>query len=100
MYNLQIGISLAFIIIIFSSLTYFLWLSVKVATRLMERKEAIPKSFLASFVTWISIFIVYFVWQDMSKWNFVTWVMVIVLTIGFSTVMALISALGLWHWKK
>jgi hypothetical protein len=66
----------------------------------MERKEAMRKSFLISFSTWMSMFIVYLIWQDISNWNFVTWIMIIVLITGFSIFTASLSALGLWHWKK
>jgi hypothetical protein len=48
----------------------------------------------------MSMFIVYLVWQDVSDWNLMKFVMVIVLTTGFSIFIASLSALGLSHWKK
>jgi len=100
MYYFQIGVSIIFVISFLASLIYLLSLSVKVDTHAMDSKEAIRKSFLTSFVTWMSMFIVYFIWQDKSNWNFGTRIMVIVLMTGFSIFSASLSAFGLWHWKK
>ena len=69
MYYLKIGFSIIFVISFFGSLVYLLSLSVKVATRLMDRKEATLKSFIASLFTWISMFTVVIIWQDKSHWN-------------------------------
>jgi hypothetical protein len=100
MYYLQIGISIVFIISFFASQIYLLSLSVKVATRLVERKEAMRKSFVISFVTWMSMFFVYLVWMDVANWNLTKFIMVIVLITGLSIFISSLSALGLWYWKK
>ena len=100
MYYVQIGFSIIFILSFFGSLAYLLSLSVKVATQLMDRKEATPKSFIASLVTWTSIFIVVIIWQDKSEWNFGTWIMVFTLLASISIVSAGVSAFGLWYRKK
>jgi len=100
MYYLKIGFSIIFVISFFGSLVYLLSLSVKVATRLMDRKEATLKSFIASLFTWISMFTVVIIWQDKSHWNIGTWIMVFVLLIGISIVSAMVSAFGLWYRKK
>jgi hypothetical protein len=100
MYYIRIGISIIFTIGFFASNVYLLWLSVKVITHLIDRKEVMRKSFIISFFTWMSMFIVYLVWQDVSDWNLMKFVMVIVLTTGFSIFIASLSALGLSHWKK
>jgi apolipoprotein N-acyltransferase len=100
MYYFQIGISIVFIIGLFASLAYLLYLSVKVSTRLIGRKEAMRKSFLISFFTWMAMFTVYLIWQDISHWNFGTWLMVIIFIFGFSAFGASIFALALWNWKN
>jgi len=46
------------------------------------------------------MFIVYFIWQDLSNWDFRAWIMGIVLIAGFSTFAASLSALALWNWKN
>ena len=100
MHYIRIGISIIFVISFFASLVYLLSLSVKLATRIIDRKEAMRKSFVISFTTWMSMFFVYLVWQDVSDWNLIKFVLVIVLTTGFSIFIASLSALGLWYWKK
>jgi hypothetical protein len=100
MYYFQVSISFVFVIGLFASLAYLLSLSIKVATHLVDRKEAMRKSFVVSFATWMSMFIVYFIWQDRSNWNFIKWIMVVTLTTGFSIFMASLSALSFWQWKK
>jgi hypothetical protein len=100
MYYFQVSISFIFVIVFFASLAYLLLLSMKTATHLIDRKEAMHKSFVVSFVTWMSMFIVYFIWQDRSNWNFIKWIMVITLTTGFSIFTASLSALSFWQWKK
>ena len=100
MHYIRIGISIIFVISFFASLVYLLSLSVKLATRIIDRKEAMRKSFVISFTTWMSMFFVYLVWQDVSDWNLIQFVLVIVLTTGFSIFIASLSALGLWYWKK
>ena len=100
MYYVKIGFSIIFTISFFGSLVYLLSLSVKVATRLIDRKEATPKSFIASLLTWLSIFITVIIWQDKSNWNIGTWIMIFILLTGVSIVSATVSAFGLWHRKK
>lgn len=100
MHYIRIGISIIFVISFFASLVYLLSLSVKLATRIIDRKEAMRKSFVISFTTWMSMFFVYLVWQDVSDWNLIKFVLIIVLTTGFSIFIASLSALGLWYWKK
>ena len=72
----------------------------KVATHLIDRKEAMRKSFVISFATWMSMFFAYLVWQDVSGWNLTQFIMVIILTTGVSIIAAFLTALGLWHWKN
>ena len=100
MYYFKIIISVAFVIEFFVSLAYLLYLSMKVATHLIESKKAMRKSFLISFFSWLSMFIVYFLWQDISNWNLEIWIMVTAFTIGTSILVASISAFALWNWKK
>jgi hypothetical protein len=101
MYYLKIGISIIFVIGFFASLIYLFWLSIKVGTRLLDRKEAMRKSFITSFFAWMALFFVAILWQeDISSWDFRKWVMASILIFGFSFFTASLSALGLWNWKK
>jgi len=100
MYYVQVGISIVFIISFFASLTYLLWLSVKVATRLVDRKDVTRKSFMALFITSISIFSIVIIWQDKSNWNIGTWIIIFSVLTSISIVSAAILAFGSWHLKK
>jgi len=100
MYYFKISISIIFIIIFIVSLAYTLILSIKVATKRLERKEAMSKSFTASFLTFMFMFIVYLIWQDLSNLDFQTWILIIIFIAGFSIFGGLAFAVSLWNWKK
>jgi hypothetical protein len=100
MYYFKVGVTIVFIIEFFASLAYTLYLSIKVATRNIERKEAMRRSFSISFLTVMFMFVIYLMWQDMSNLNFRGWVAVVVLITGFSFFVASVFALALWNWKK
>ena len=67
MYYFKVAVSVLFIIELFASLAYTLFLSLTVAAQGIETKEAMRKSFIASFLTFMFMFIVYLMWQDVSK---------------------------------
>ena len=100
MYYFQASLSLIFLIGFLASLIYLLSISIKVATHLLDRKEAVRKSFLVSFFTWMSMFVVYFVWQDRSNRTFASWIMVTLMMTGISLFAASLIALGLSQWTK
>ncbi len=100
MYYFKIGISILFIIIFIVSLVYTLVLSIKVAAKRIERKEAMRKSFAVSFLTFMFMFIVYLIWQDLSNLDIQTWILVIIFITGFSIFGGLTFAVSLWNWKN
>lgn len=100
MHYFKIGVTVVFVIEFFASLAYTLHLSIKVATRNIERQEAMRRSFSISFLTVMFMFVVYLMWQDMSNLDFRGWITIIILITGFSFLVASISALALWNWKK
>jgi protein-S-isoprenylcysteine O-methyltransferase Ste14 len=100
MYYFKVAISAVFVIEFFISLFYLLLLSTKIATHLIERKEAMKKSFIVSFLSFMFMFIVYLIWQDLSNLSLWSWTMRIILTTGFSLFVGLIFSAALWNWKN
>ena len=80
-------------------LAYTLYLTMGVVTQRIERKEAMRKSFVVSFLIFMFMFFVYLLWQDVSKLDFSGWITVMILITGVSTFGGLAFALPLLNWK-
>lgn len=100
MYYFKVAISAVFVIEFFISLFYLLSLSAKVATRLIERKEAMKKSFIVSFLSIMFMLIVYLMWQDLSGLSLWSWMMLTILITGFSFFVGLLFSAALWKNKN
>jgi len=100
MHYFKIVISVLFVLEFFIALFYLLRLSIRVSTRLVERKEAMKKSFMVSFPTFVFMFIAYLIWQDLSNLSFWSWMMLIILITGSSLFVTLTFAVALWNWNN
>jgi hypothetical protein len=100
MYYFQLGASLLFVIGFVISLIYQFSLSVQVSTKRLDSRSAMRKLFITSFCTWMSMFILVLIWQEKTTWSIGKGVMVFILFSFVAFVLAGISALGLWRWKR
>jgi hypothetical protein len=100
MYYFQLGISAIFVIGFVISLIYQFSLSAQVSTKKLDTRNGIRKLFITSFCTWMSMFILVLIWSEKTTWNIEKGIMVFVLFSLVAFVLAGISALGLWQWKR
>lgn len=100
MYYLQLGASVIFAIGFVASLIYQFSLSVRVSTKKLDSRNAMRKLFIVSFCTWMSMFVLVLVWQGKTTWSVGKGIMVFILFSFVAFVLAGISALGLWRFKR
>ncbi|SRR6266540_6422092 len=100
MYYFQLGASAIFVIGFVISLIYQFSLSIQVSTKRLDSRSAMRKLFIASFCTWMSMFILVLIWSEKTTWNLGKVIMVFILFSLVAFVLAGISALGLWRWKR
>jgi hypothetical protein len=100
MHYIQISITIVLIMVFIVSLVHLLSLSIKVATNRLNRRDAMRSAFATSLSTWASIFIMVIIWMDKEGWTFEILIMVTILLFSLSIILAGISALAFWSWKK
>lgn len=100
MYYFQIGASVLFVISFVILLIYQFSLSVRVSAKRVEARNGVRKMFIASFSTWMSMLILVLIWSDKTTWNIEKGIMVFVLFSLVAFLLAGISAMGLWRWKR
>jgi len=100
MFYFQLAASVIFVIGFVISLIYQFLLSIQVSTKKLDSRSGMRKMFITSFCTWMSMFILVLLWSEKTAWNIGKGVMVFILFSLVAFVLAGISALGLWRWKR
>jgi len=100
MYYFQLGALAIFVICFVISLIYQFSLSVQVSTKRLDSRSGIRKLFITSFCTWMSMFILVLIWSEKTAWDIGKGIMVFILFSLVAFVLAGISALSLWRWKR
>ena len=73
---------------------------IKVVTESLNRRDMVQKSFLVSFVFFISVFLIVSIWQDFSDMDITAWIILIVFSVGVSFILAVLNALTFWRLMK
>ena len=99
-YYFQVAVTLLFAISLVVSILSSVVLSIRVGFRGLDSRVAMKRTFISSFCTWMSLFLVYSIWTDKRDWDITTGTMAFVLFLILSMIFAAVSAFGLWNWKR
>jgi len=100
MYYIQVGLTIALLSGIAFSLTYSLILVIKLIKKRSNKRETMKKTFISAFCGWLSIFLIALIWQDKADWNIKIRLSFLIISILFSFIMAVFSALSFWSWRE
>lgn len=96
----QTSLTLILFVLVVYSLKYLLTLTNKAMKQLIDRKEAVKKAFIYSFILYMSIFLAIINFQDLSNLDIKSWIMLLLFMAAAALLVSTITTLSFLRFKK